>query len=251
MIALAPTPRSKSLQHAQFIGMLPTILHYAGYAFRPLDPEAREDAVAEVIAYSFVAYSRLAELSKTAIAYPTVLALYGIRRYWDGRRVGTQANRNDAYPTGSRRQHLGTPRDQRWMEFLTDNTKSPVVDQVIFRMDFPSWLQTLRERDRDVVLGLCQGDRPTEIARKHGLSRGRVSQLRRELHDDWQAFQGGEAGSRGRTSVAVSTASDAEKPVEPRSTQTDEARKEELLREAVAWDDLEDRIASMSDTMPE
>ena len=118
-------------------------------------------------------------------------------------------------------------------------------------MDFASWLQTLSERDRDIVLCLCQGDPPIELARKHGISRGRVSQLRRELHDDWQIFQGEEDVSQDEISVADSTASDGEKPVPPRGTATDDALKEELLREAVAWDDLEDRIASTSDTMQE
>ena len=204
MIASAPKPRrNKPVQHAKFLNMLPTIASYAAFAFRQLGPEAREDAVSEVIAYAFVAYSRLAELGKTSIAFPTVLALYGIRRYWDGRRVGTKANSRDMYSNGSQRQHFGTPRNQRWMESLTDNTKSPVADQVVFRIDFPSWLQTLNRRDRDIALRLCQGDRPIEVARKHGISRGRVSQLRRALHEDWRAFQG-EAG------VADATVSDAQ-----------------------------------------
>jgi hypothetical protein len=34
------------------------------------------------------------------------------------------------------------------------------------------------------------GDRPVEVARKFGLTAGRVSQLRRAFHQDWQAFGG-------------------------------------------------------------
>ena len=193
MIALADRPRSKPAYHTKFLTMLPAITHYADLAFRTLDLEAREDAVTEVIASAFVAYARLAELGKTDVAYPTVLALYGIRRYWHGRRVGTKASSKDVYaqrPNAGQRRHLGTPREQRWQEALVDDTKSPVPDQAAFRVDFPQWLRTLTDRDRDVALGLCQGERPVDVARYHGISRGRVSQLRAKLHDGWLRFHG-------------------------------------------------------------
>jgi hypothetical protein len=172
--------------------MLPVIVNYAGYAFRQLDLEAREDAVTEVVANAFVAYARLAELGKTEIAYPTVLAVYGIRQYWDGRRVGTKANRHDAYaqPASLPRDYLDTPHDQGWKEPLIDNRRSPVPDQAAFRIDFARWLETLPERDRDIVFRLCQGERPVEVARRYHITRGRVSQLRRELHDGWLRFHG-------------------------------------------------------------
>jgi DNA-directed RNA polymerase specialized sigma subunit len=88
------------------------------------------------------------------------------------------------------REYLGTPQDQGWKEPLIDNRRSPVRDQAAFRIDFPRWLQTLPERDRDIVLRLCQGERPVEVARQYGITRGRVSQLRRELHDGWLQFHG-------------------------------------------------------------
>jgi hypothetical protein len=39
-----------------------------------------------------------------------------------------------------------------------------------------------------VIDALMVGDRPLAVARRFGLSPARISQLRRELHDDWQAF---------------------------------------------------------------
>ena len=93
MIALAQNrPADRPALQTKFLAMLPVITRYASLAFRSLDAEAREDAITEVDANAFVAYARLAELGKPEIAYPTVLALYGIRQYWDGRRVGTKAN---------------------------------------------------------------------------------------------------------------------------------------------------------------
>jgi hypothetical protein len=44
--------------------------------------------------------------------------------------------------------------------------------------------------DRTRVLDdLMLGERTLDVAGKHGLSPGRVSQLRRELHDDWEQAQ--------------------------------------------------------------
>ena len=68
--------------------------------------------------------------------------------------------------------------------------KSPVPDQVAFRLDFPAWLLSLSQRDRRVVEDLLLGERTLDVARRHGLSPGRVSQLRREFLDGWRAFCG-------------------------------------------------------------
>ena len=78
-------------------------------------------------------------------------------------------------------------------EALHDNTRSPVPDQVAFRFDFPAWLNTLSERDKRVVEDLMVGERTLDVARKHGLSPGRVSQLRREFMTGWRHFCGDQA----------------------------------------------------------
>ena len=41
--------------------------------------------------------------------------------------------------------------DNPLMTALVDNTRSPVPDQVCFRLDFPAWLNTLSEPDKRVV----------------------------------------------------------------------------------------------------
>lgn len=56
-----PTPPA---WHAGFLTMLPTIGTHARIAFRHLDPEAREEALQEVIANACRAYVRLVELGK-------------------------------------------------------------------------------------------------------------------------------------------------------------------------------------------
>ena len=73
-------------------------------------------------------------------------------------------------------------------EALIDNTRSPVPEQVMFRLDFPSWLTTRTERDRRIINDMAMGQRTLDLSRKYGISPGRVSQIRREFHDDWQRF---------------------------------------------------------------
>jgi hypothetical protein len=73
-------------------------------------------------------------------------------------------------------------------ERLSDNTATPIPDQAAFRIDWPAWMQTQTERDRRIIDDLMAGERTFEVSRKYGLSPGRISQLRRRLHDDWEEF---------------------------------------------------------------
>ena len=78
-------------------------------------------------------------------------------------------------------------------------TQTPVPEQVSFRLDFPAWRSSRCERDRRVIDELMAGERALDVAARHGLTPGRVSQLRREFHDDWTRFCGeclaGEVGA--------------------------------------------------------
>lgn len=50
-----------------------------------------------------------------------------------------------------------------------------------FRIDFAEWRATLPERLKAVADALAMGDGTLEVARRFGLSPGRISQIRREL----------------------------------------------------------------------
>ena len=52
----SPVPRLTPAHQEQFVAMLPTITCVARQAFSQLDPEAREEATAEVVAAAFVMY---------------------------------------------------------------------------------------------------------------------------------------------------------------------------------------------------
>ena len=88
----SPAPRR---WHKAFLAMLPQIIQHAKFAFRHLKPEARGEAVQEVVCNSLKAFVRLVQLKKTDIAYPTALASYGVRQTRDGRKVGGHLNVKD------------------------------------------------------------------------------------------------------------------------------------------------------------
>ena len=73
-------------------------------------------------------------------------------------------------------------------ERLQDNTVTPVPDQAAFRIDWPAWMKTRTERDRQIIDDLMAGERTLDVSRKYGLSPARVSQLRGEYQEDWDRF---------------------------------------------------------------
>ena len=181
-----------------FLRLLPLIRRLAAVTFANLGRERREDAVAEVVAAAFVMYKRLVDLGKPELAYPKPLTWFGIRRYRSGRRVGNGSGRSDIHSTQAQMKYgfevgyLGTPYEQNteWREALVENRRTPVADQVQFRVDFGDWLKSLTRRDRRIAERLARGERACAVAERFGLSQGRISQLRREFDEGWTRFLG-------------------------------------------------------------
>ena len=184
--------------HQAFVGMLPAIRKYARIAFRNLDPEAREEAVQEVVANAFVAYRRLVEAGKTDLAFPTPLAMYGVRQFRAGRRVGAQSNVNDIsspYAQTAKGIHVARldHRDKdtgEWRELLLEDRRAGPAETAAARIDFGEWLRRLPRRRRRIAEVLATGETTKKVARRFRVSSGRVSQIRRELKRCWDAFQG-------------------------------------------------------------
>lgn len=184
--------------HAAFLEMLPAIQRQAKIAFRHLDPEAREEAVQAIAAYAATAFKALWDQNKAELAYPSVLALYGIRRVKIGRKVGSRLNVRDVSSEYCQlKKHLTVERLDRydkcegtWREAVVEDHQTPVVDQVWFRIDFPAWLSQFPDRDRQIAEALAAGSRTGEVAEQFEVSAGRVSQLRKEFAESWEEFHG-------------------------------------------------------------
>jgi hypothetical protein len=215
MVALANTLVCNPVQpHWQdsFLAMLPSIRRQARVAFRYLRAEAREDAIAEVVAKALVAYARLVQSGRQSLAYPTVLARYAVRQFLAARRVGTSMNCQDVYSPAAQRRFGFTVKRlyeeqqdaEAWVEATMEDTRTSVPDQAAFRIDFPEWLANQSPRARQIAELLAVGHNPLAVAQSVGVSPGRVSQLRRELHESWQRFHGDESSPKSTSGLIAS-----------------------------------------------
>jgi len=115
--------------------MVPIIEAYAQLAFRGLDAEAQEEMVQEVVCNACCAYARLSALNKTDLAYPTVLARFGVAQAKSGRRVGGKLNCRDVLAAHcQRKKGLIVERLDRfddvqdgWSEILVEDKRAPDV----------------------------------------------------------------------------------------------------------------------------
>ena len=198
---IAPLRKSRRPHPAwqrAFLAMLPPMVQHFRLAFRHLRPEARAEAVQEATANACVAYQRLVKQGRTDRAFPSALARFAVKQVNDCRRVGTSQYIRDALSELAQRKrrvvlerldHFDKDLEE-WQEAIVEDYRTPVFDQVWFRVDFPAWLACLRPRDRKIAKSLAVGNSTGEAARKFGVSAGRVSQLRREFHASWKKFLG-------------------------------------------------------------
>ena len=205
--ASAPDPRPH--WHKTFLGMLPQILTHAKCAFAFLKPEARAEAIQEVVANACQAYARLVELGKTDIAYPIALARYGVRQTRDHRKVGGHLNIKDVLSKYCQnRKGITVERldkfdraENVWEEILVEDRHAGPAATACARLDMDSWLKSLPVRHRKIAQYLSLGNQTSQAARKFKVSAGRISQLRKELAANWQRFIGDEPGPAAATAA--------------------------------------------------
>ncbi len=195
-----PRHASKSLPdwHAGFLGLLPAIVKHVRFAFRHLGPEARAEAQQNCIANAMVAYVRLYELGRTALAYPSVLGRYAISQTKDFRIVGGHLAIKDVLsPYCQVRKNVLVERldkydkaEDNWQEILVEDHHAGPFDIVRTKLDFAAWLRSLPIKSRRIAKMLANGERTADVARRFGLSNGRVSQVRGELRVSWHRFIG-------------------------------------------------------------
>jgi hypothetical protein len=191
--------RLRALQLA-FLSILPRIERHGRVYFRHVRcPDRKADAISEMVALSWHWFLRLAHQGKDATRFPSTLATFAARAVHSGRRLCGAERAKDALSPAAQRRHgfavgrlpdVSTLNGNPLFDALHDNTRSPVPDQVSFRLDFPAWLASLGARNRSIAQDMAQGHRTGELAEKYGLSPARVSQLRREFYLDWQKFCG-------------------------------------------------------------
>jgi len=209
-----PAPPTDAL-HATFLAILPRIVLHGEVVFRRVRcPHRKEEFVSEMVALCWLWFLRLRRQGKDATQFVSALATFAARQVWSGRRLCGQEKSKDAMSGRAQRRHgfrieplpastrrpfddfYGSVRGQHdldaFEERLKDNAVTPPPDAAAFKIDFPCWLQTRRERDRRLIGDMIRDERTLDLAKKHGLSAGRVSQLRREFMASWERFCGEE-----------------------------------------------------------
>lgn len=177
---------------ASFVAMLPAIEQKLRLAFGRLDQDAREEAMDEAIVHSLLAFVRLHKQGRAKAATPSSLAWYSSRQIRRGRPAVGKMNGRDVL---SRYAQIGNGiqidhTQGQWIELLADDKKASVEEQVAARMDVAAWFATLTKRMRQIAKDLAFGFSTSEVAKKYGVTAGRISQLRRYFEESWLAFQG-------------------------------------------------------------
>jgi hypothetical protein len=210
--ASCPAPGACQL-HARFLSILPRIQTHAEIHFRHLRcPGRREDAIAEVVALAWKWFLRLTQQEKDVGEFVSAVADFAVRHVRSGRKLCGQQRSKDAMSPVAQRRHgfrvepltqptrqghdglFSDPHGQdtrdAFEERLRDNTVTPPEEQAAFRIDYPVWLSQLGGRNRRIALDMALDHSTRELAARHRLSQGRISQLRREFHLDWRWFHG-------------------------------------------------------------
>jgi len=179
------------------------------FAFRKrLRPQAYEEALAEAKAAAWSAWHGLIKRGKDPVAVGVHgIAANAIRNVRQGRRVGHKGGGRggmDVYhgkaqaKCGFTLVSLDTGDDAdiedstrgSWRERLAEDNRVGPAEEACFRVDFEAWLEGLSPRKRQIAELLTEGHEGVVVARRVGVSPGRVCQVRAELEACWEAFQG-------------------------------------------------------------
>jgi hypothetical protein len=194
------TPLTPEALRWAFLTILPRIETHACIVFRQVRcPHRQADCIQETVGLAWKWFVRLARKGKDAREFPSALATYAAKAVKCGRRLCGQEKAKDALSPMAQQRHSftvaslpmhSTLSTNPFSEALADNTRSPVPEQVHFRIDFPAFLASLGDRNRRIAEDMMLGHRTKELADMHRITEGRVSQLRRLFMEEWGRFCG-------------------------------------------------------------
>jgi hypothetical protein len=176
---------------SSFVFMLPEIEQRLRCAFRHLDSASREESIAEGVVHCLLSFARLHEQGRAEAASASTLAWYAALAVKRGRPAGNRMNGKEPL---SRYAQVGNgiqveQRHGNWLDLLVEDKRASVPDQVATKLDVGAWFATLSRRMKQIARDLAYGFSTSEVAEKHGVTPGRISQLRRSLEASWFAFQ--------------------------------------------------------------
>src|SRR5271170_2831571 len=220
----------RSFHPDDFLPLMTVVQKHASVVFRGLPEVEREEAIAEAVAAAYVAYRRLCDRGIDPVReFPSMMATFAVRQVRDGRHVGSRMSSKDVLSSRAQRKHgfhvqslpISTRRSheevhsavggQRVMddfeERLHENRRTPVPEQAAFRIDWPAFMRSLSERDRQLATFLSLGNLAKAAADKFGLSQGRVTQLRQGWCREWHRLNDEESPMERRQETRKAKAS--------------------------------------------
>ena len=168
---------------------LPEIERLAGFQFRHLHPEARQEAIQNSVVLAYRYWGRLAGRGKVDEG------CFRNAIWWAC--LHTRMGRRGAGPGGKKAKcvldYARRRRDKVAVEGGVDldglvGRSTSVPDAVAFRLDTPAFLASLPERDRGIALALAAGKGTAEVARERGVTPGAISQARTRLRKRYDEF---------------------------------------------------------------
>lgn len=168
-----------------FTRYLPVMRRYARFAFQHLDADKREEAVSNTLALAWKHWHRLNERGRAD--EPGILKAvvwYAIRQTRAGRRIDSAGRLRDVL---SLRSYGKVTFEPGTLEDFVDKNRNSVPDIVSFKIDVPVFFRTLSPRIRNIALDLTHMT-TGEVAARHGVSPGLISQARRELECAYRRF---------------------------------------------------------------
>ena len=202
MIAISKSPPTTSAEalHRQFVDrILPVVELHARIRLRYVSGQDYDDAVQEAQAVAWQLFIQAIAGGKDPTGFPTYIAAFAVRRVRSERLLAGPNTRDVLSPVTQQRNgfEVHSLDDESCDEATgwkaaasVDTRRWPVPDVVAFRVDFERWLNGLSHRVRSITERLTVGDRTGEVARQFRVSPSRISQLRKELQQSWDEFQG-------------------------------------------------------------
>jgi hypothetical protein len=198
--------------HTRFLGILPRIELHGRIYFRHLSQHQKADAIQEMRALAWKWFLHLIQIGKNPVNFLKVFTTLLARAVVSGRRLAGMTKSKDAMNSATQRRfgfqveplpklshshrlHCHGISDnpelpEIFEEQLRNNTVTPIPDQVQFRIDWPAWLATLTGRERRMIRAMAGNESTKNLSCQFEVSPARISQKRREFHDDWQRFCG-------------------------------------------------------------
>lgn len=144
--------------------------------FRHLDPDKRDEAVANTLGLAWKFLNHLYEEGRATHRMLGSVLWYAIKQTKIGRKVQGNDGRIAKCAIDYRNRHRLRFELTDLNDLISDDT--PVPEQVIFRVDVRRFLGSLKPRQQALAYDLAIGNTTTEVAQKHGVTPAAVSQFR-------------------------------------------------------------------------